>query len=148
AAASAPAGAPAPAPVLPGGGPRPVRFPYGGDHCPEQWPADVRESDLDKLLDIGVSTVTLGVFLWTRLHPAPGVYDFSVLDEILEPVLARDLQIVLATPTGAHPAWMARTADVTRVDFEGRRRRFGVRHNSCPSSATFRAEAAEIADRL
>lgn len=146
--------APAPVPAAPGPAasgpavPPPARFPYGGDYCPEQWPAEVRARDLDALQGIGVNTVTLGVFLWASLHPAPGVYDFSVLDEILEPVLARDMQIVLATPTGAHPAWMARTTDVTRVDFEGRRRRFGVRHNSCPSSATFRAEAAEIAGRL
>lgn len=128
--------------------PLPALFPYGGDYCPEQWPAEIRERDLDTLQHLGVNTVTLGVFLWSSLHPAPGVYDFSVLDEILEPVLARDMQIVLATPTGAHPAWMARTADVTRVDFEGRRHLFGARHNSCPSSATFRAESAEIAGLL
>ncbi|MFC0672623.1 beta-galactosidase [Brachybacterium hainanense] len=126
----------------------PARFPYGGDWCPEQWPAEVREADLDALQAIGVNTVTLGVFVWTQLHPAPGVYDLSLLEEIIEPVRRRGMQIVLATPTGAHPAWMARTQEVTRVDDQGRRRLFGVRHNSCPTSPAFRAAAAEIAGRI
>ena len=47
--------------------------------------------------------------------------------------------ICLATGTGAHPAWLARAhPEVTRIDFEGRRHRFGQRHNSCPSSPVFR----------
>src|SRR5699024_330846 len=58
-------------------------------------------------------------------------------------------RIVLATPTGARPAWLAlRYPEVNRVDFDGRRHRFGVRHNACPNSTVFRTEAVEIASRL
>jgi beta-galactosidase len=37
---------------------------------------------------------------------------------------------------------------VTRTDFEGRRHRFGQRHNSCPSSPVFRRLSAEMARRV
>ena len=41
--------------------------------------------------------------------------------------------IVMATSTGAMPAWMVkRYPEVARVDFEGRRHVFGHRHNACP----------------
>jgi beta-galactosidase len=37
---------------------------------------------------------------------------------------------------------------VTRTDFEGRRHRYGQRHNSCPSSPVFRRLSAERAGRI
>ena len=50
-----------------------------------------------------------------------------------------DYDIVLATSTGALPAWMARKyPEVERVDYEGRRHKFGQRHNACPNSEIFR----------
>ena len=48
-----------------------------------------------------------------------------------------DYDIVLATSTGALPAWMARKyPEVERVDYEGRRHKFGQRHNACPNSGS------------
>ena len=37
---------------------------------------------------------------------------------------------------------------MTRTDFEGRRHRFGQRHNSCPSSPVFRRLSTELARRV
>ena len=55
----------------------------------------------------------------------------------------------LATSTGAHPAWMAhRHPDVLRTDFEGRKRKFGGRHNSCPNSPAYRLYSTRIASKL
>ena len=55
----------------------------------------------------------------------------------------------LATSTAAHPAWMAsKYPDVLRVDFQGRKRAFGGRHNSCPNSPTYRHFAEQMADQL
>jgi len=57
--------------------------------------------------------------------------------------------VCLATSTGAHPAWMAtRYPDVLRVDFDGRKRKFGGRHNSCPNSPTYRKYSVRMAEKL
>ena len=41
-------------------------------------------------------------------------------------------EIVLATSTGALPAWMvAKYPEVARTDYEGRHHKFGQRHNAC-----------------
>jgi beta-galactosidase len=126
-----------------------VKIPYGGDYNPEQWPKDVWEED-HRLFDAAhIDTLTVGVFTWALTQPGPDVYDFSTLDAILERAAAAGRRICLATGTGAHPAWMARRfPSVTRTDFEGRRHRFGQRHNSCPSSPDFRRFSVEVARRI
>jgi beta-galactosidase len=124
-----------------------VRF--GGDYNPEQWPEEVWAED-HRLFDAArIDTVTLGVFTWALTQPALDVYDFTMLDRIVERAVAGGRAICLATGTGAHPAWLARAfPDVTRTDFEGRRHRYGQRHNSCPTSPVFRRLSAELARRV
>lgn len=126
-----------------------MKIPYGGDYNPEQWPRDVWEDDY-RLFDAAhVDTLTVGVFTWGLTQPSYDRYDFSVLDRIVERASAGGRKICLATGTGAHPAWLAAAhPEVTRVDFEGRRHRYGQRHNSCPSSPVFRRLSAEVAGRI
>ena len=60
-----------------------------------------------------------------------------------------DYDIVLATSTGALPAWMARKyPEVERVDYECRRHKFGQRHNACPNSEVFRKYSVALAAKL
>ncbi|MEN3613642.1 beta-galactosidase [Plantactinospora sp. ZYX-F-223] len=122
---------------------------FGGDYNPEQWPEDVWKEDY-RLFDAArIDTVTLGVFDWALTQPGPDVYDFSLLDRIVERATAHGRQVCLATGTGAHPAWLARAhPEVTRTDFEGRKHRYGQRHNSCPSSPVFRRLSTELARRI
>lgn len=76
-------------------------------------------------------------------------YDFEKLDRIMEMVTTHGMKICMATSTGAHPAWMARKyPDILRTEFNGIRRKFGGRHNSCPNSPTYRKYAARLAEKL
>jgi beta-galactosidase len=125
------------------------KVPYGGDYNPEQWPEEVWREDYQLFDAARIDTVTLGVFDWALVQPALDVYDFSLLDRIVERATAEGRNICMATGTGAHPAWLARAhPEVTRVDFEGRRHRFGQRHNSCPSSPVFRRLSASLARQV
>jgi len=126
-----------------------AKVPFGGDYNPEQWPEAVWAEDY-RLFDAArIDTLTVGVFTWALTQPAPDVYDFATLDRIVERAAAHGRGICLATGTGAHPAWLARAfPEVTRTDFEGRRHRYGQRHNSCPSSPVFRRLSAEVARRI
>jgi beta-galactosidase len=126
-----------------------AKIAFGGDYNPEQWPEEVWERDY-RLFDVArIDTVTLGVFAWALTQPAPDTYDFSTLDRVVGRAAAAGRAICLGTGTAAHPAWLARAhPEVTRVDFQGRRHRFGQRHNSCPSSPVFRRLSAELARRV
>lgn len=122
---------------------------YGGDYNPEQWPHDVWEHDMRLLREASINEVTLNVFSWAALQPDEHTYDFSRLDDIVELVSAHGMNIIMATSTGALPAWMSLDhPDVERVDFDGRKHRHGARQNACPNSPTYRTYAAALAGRL
>jgi len=126
-----------------------VKVLFGGDYNPEQWPEPVWGEDYRLFDEARIDTVTLGVFAWALTQPAPDVYDFSTLDRIVERASTEGRNICLGTGTAAHPPWLARAfPEVTRTDFEGRKHRFGQRHNSCPSSPVFRRLSTELARRV
>ncbi|GAA2768392.1 beta-galactosidase [Streptomyces paradoxus] len=122
---------------------------YGGDYNPEQWPEEVRDEDHRLFTRAGIDTLTVGVFTWSLTQPAPDTYDFTVLDSVLDRAAAEGRRVCLATGTAALPPWLAkRHPEVNRTDFEGRRHRYGQRHNFCPSSPAYRAHATALASRL
>lgn len=125
------------------------KIPYGGDYNPEQWPEEIWEEDMEAFRKAGIDIVTLNVFSWATLQRDEETYDFSKLDRIMEMVGKNRLKVCMATSTAAHPAWMAkRYPDILRVDHEGRKRKFGGRHNSCPNSPTYRRYAPLLAGKL
>ena len=122
---------------------------YGGDYNPEQWPKDVWQQDMELFDKAGINSATINVFSWARIQPAEEVYDFRELDEIVDTLAKAGKQIVLATSTAALPAWMVkRYPEVARVDYEGRRHKFGQRHNACPNSPVYRHFVKELTARL
>jgi beta-galactosidase len=122
---------------------------YGGDYNPEQWPQEVWDEDHRLFTQAGIDTLTVGVFSWSLTQPAEDCCDFTVLDRILDRAAAEGRQVCLATGTAALPPWLAkRHPEVNRTDFEGRRHRYGQRHNFCPSSPAYRSHATALAERL
>lgn len=122
---------------------------YGGDYNPEQWPREIWQQDMELFDKAGINSATVNVFSWARLQPSEEVYDFRELDDIVDMLAKAGKQIVLATSTAALPAWMVkRYPEVARVDYEGRRHKFGQRHNACPNSPVYRHFVKELASRL
>ena len=122
---------------------------YGGDYNPEQWPEEIWAEDMRLLKEANIDIVTLNVFSWAALQPSEETYDFSKLDKIMEMVRDNGLQVCLATSTGAHPAWMAKKyPDILRTEFNGLKRKFGGRHNSCPNSTTYEKYSVRLAQKI
>ena len=125
------------------------KLPYGGDYNPEQWPEEIWEEDMRFFKEAGIDTLTVNIFSWAALQPSEDTYDFSKLDRIMALLKENGMNVILATSTAAHPAWMAkRYPEVTRVDFHGIRRKFGGRHNSCPNSPVYRKYSARLAEKI
>lgn len=124
-------------------------FLYGGDYNPEQWPEEVWEADMKLLKEAHINELTLNVFSWAALQPSEDEYDFSKLDRIMDLVRENGFSVMLATSTAATPPWMARRhPDILRVDPDGKKRKYGARHNFCPSSPTMRKYAPLLAQKL
>lgn len=122
---------------------------FGGDYNPEQWSKEIMSEDIRLFNLANVDIVTLNVFNWAMLQPDEITYDFSTLDYEIEFLSQNNKKICLATSTGAHPAWLARKYnDILRVDFNGNKRKFGGRHNSCPSSPAYKKYSVLLASKI
>ncbi|OWA33712.1 beta-galactosidase [Saccharibacillus sp. O16] len=122
---------------------------YGGDYNPEQWDEATHQEDLRMFKLAGIDIATVNVFAWALNQPNETTYNFEWLDKLIDSLHDNGTYVCLATSTAAHPAWMAkRYPDVLRTDADGRKRKFGGRHNSCPNSPTYRKYSEAIADKL
>ena len=123
------------------------RFLHGGDYNPDQWLArpDILAEDLRLMPLAKVNAVSLGIFAWTAYEPEEHVYRFEWMDDIFARLDAIGVKVVLATPGGARPPWLAQKyPEVMRMGEDRRRPRFGYRHNHCPSSPVYRAKCVEM----
>ncbi len=120
---------------------------HGGDYNPDQWRAN-KEIWLEDMRLAGVAhinSLSVGIFSWTALEPAEGQYDFSWLDEIMDMLAENKIVAVLATPSGARPAWMSQKyPEVLRVNADRRRILHGDRHNHCYTSPIYREKVRQI----
>ena len=108
--------------------PRYPIFLHGGDYNPDQWldRPDILEKDVELMQKAHVNCVSVGIFSWTRLEPEEGVYDFEWLDQVIDRLWQGGIHVVLATPSGARPAWLAQKyPEVLRVDDCFQRAHFG-----------------------
>jgi beta-galactosidase len=129
--------------------PRLGKIGYGGDYTPEQWPEAVWREDVRLMREAGVNQVSVGIFAWALLEPAPGEYGFGWLDRIIALLHDAGVAVNLATPTAAPPAWFFRRHPQARqVTREGHVLGGGARHGFCPSSPAYRNAAVEITAQL
>ena len=125
------------------------RILYGGDYNPNQWGREIWSEDMRIFRDARINSATVNVFSWAKLQPSEDEYNFSELDDIIDMLSKEGYDIVLATSTGALPAWMFKKyPEVARTDYQGRHHKFGHRHNACPNSLVFQKYASALVDQL
>ena len=131
--------------------PRFPQFLHGGDYNPDQWldRPDILQRDVEMMRKAHVNCVSVGIFSWAKLEPREGEYDFAWLDQVIDRLWQGVIHVILATPSGARPAWMAQKyPEVLRVNEHFQRNHFGGRHNHCPSSPVYRDKVRAINTRL
>lgn len=89
------------------------KFPFiwhGGDYCPEQWQyaPEILNEDMRLFDKAGINALTVNMFAWSTIEPEEGKYDFSYLDDVFERAEKHGKLIILGTPSGARPAYMAK----------------------------------------
>jgi beta-galactosidase len=104
-------------------------------YYPEQWPRERWADDARAMRELGLSTVRIAEFAWSRMEPAEGQFDWQWLDEAINTLAAEGLKVILGTPTAAPPQWLVEAhPDVLPVDAQGRVKPFGARRHYCFSS--------------
>ena len=75
-------------------------------YYPEQWQESQWLQDAQMMRELGLRIVRIGVFTWTKLEPKPGIYEWDWFDKVISIFEKVGLQVVIATPTAAPPAWL------------------------------------------
>lgn len=124
---------------------------HGGDYNPDQWmkTPEIWDEDMRLMKLAHVNSASVGIFSWAALEPEEGVYNFEWLDKILDKMHENGIAAILATPSGARPVWLAQKyPEVLRVEENGIRNEFGVRHNHCLTSPVYREKVRNINRKL
>lgn len=124
---------------------------HGGDYNPDQWlhVPGVFEEDLRLMKLARCNLMSVGIFAWAALEPEEGVYTLDWLEKVLDGLHGAGVSVLLATPSGARPAWMSQKyPEVLRVRSDGLRNFHGARHNHCPTSPVYREKVTQINTRL
>ena len=126
-------------------------FLHGADYNPEQWLHDksIWDEDMRLLQLANCNELSVGIFSWAKLEPREGEYDFSFLDEVIERIGKAGGKVILATPSGARPRWLAeKYPEVLRDWGDGVKEHFRGRHNHCLTSPVYREKVAAINTKL
>lgn len=120
---------------------------HGGDYNPDQWldRPDILADDIKLMKLSHTNTFSVGIFAWSALEPEEGVYNFEWLDEIFDNITSFGGRIILATPSGARPAWMSQKyPEVLRVNGNRVKQLHGGRHNHCFTSKVYREKTQQM----
>ncbi len=116
----------------------------GVDYYPEHWDESLWEDDMNRMADCGVKVVRLAEFAWSVLEPQMDVFNFEWLDRAIGMLAARNMKIVLGTPTNCPPLWLYEAfPEAIQTDASGNRITLGVRGHRCLRSPRLR-ERIEI----
>ncbi len=129
----------------------PRGFLHGADYNPDQWLAypEILAEDYRLMPLAHTNVMSIGIFSWTALEPAEGKFEFGWLDEVFDRLHAAGQHVILATPGGARPVWMAQKyPEVLRTGKNRLRNLFGHRHNHCLTSPVFREKCGIINAKL
>ena len=128
------------------------KFPHmmhGADYNPDQWPQDIWPEDMRLMKLAHCNTVSVDIFAWVKSEPAEGQFEFGWLDKVMDMLAENGVYAIMATPSGARPAWLSQKyPEVLRVGPDRRRNLHGKRHNHCWTSPVYREKTRIINTKM
>lgn len=118
-------------------------------YYPEQWDRSLWEADADLMQKTGVKLVRMAEFAWGNLEPEEGVFTFDWLDEAVDIMASRGMEVVLCTPTHSPPLWLfEKYPDAMMITKEGMRAQLGTRGKRCVNNEAIRFYSQRIIEKM
>jgi len=122
---------------------------YGGDYNPDHWPEDIWKQDVELMQEAGVNLVSLGIFSWVKLNPAPDEFTMDWLHRVMDLLHDGGVKVNLATATASPPAWLGRLhPEIRPIGEDGQPYRHGGRQAFTPNSQIFVDHALALIRQL
>jgi beta-galactosidase len=121
----------------------------GAAWYPEQWPESRWNADLDLMQKAHMHVVRVGEFAWSGLEPQEGKYDLDWLERAVNLAGKHGLSVILGTPSGAPPVWMAtKYPDIMVTDETGKQYTGSTRNHYNWNSDRYRGFVRAVDERL
>lgn len=121
----------------------------GADYYPEHWERERWAIDAKMMKEAGFNVVRMAEFAWIKMEPTEGEYEFTWLDEAIETLGREGVKVILGTPTGSMPAWVAlKYPEVVVTERNGNKTPYGNRKDNCPTSKSYRALGGKITEAM
>src|SRR5699024_9634987 len=114
---------------------------HGADYFLEQWLEypEVLDEDIRLMKLAECNVMSFGMFVWSKLEQNECNFTFDRLDNNLNKFADSGIYTLLATQSGARPAWMSETyPEVLRVAENGVRNLHGACHKHCFTCTIYR----------
>jgi beta-galactosidase len=122
---------------------------YGVAYYAEYQPYDRLQRDLDLMAEADLSVIRVGESVWSTWEPEDGRFELDWLAPVLDGAHARDIRVVLGTPTYAMPPWLVRKyPEVVAERHTGRPIPYGHRQDADFAHPAFRWHAERITRKV
>ena len=124
---------------------------HGSDYNPDQWldRPDILEKDIELMKKAKMTSMSVGIFAWAAYEPSEGEFHMDWLKNIMDKLYENGIYTILATPSGARPAWLdEKYPECMRINADDHRAHHGFRHNHCMSSPKFREKTGIIINKI
>lgn len=89
-------------------------------YYPEHWPETEWETDLQRMLANGITTIRIAEFAWSFIEKREGEFDYSFFDRFLDIAEKCGMRVIFCTPTATPPAWLTKKyPEVLNATMEG-----------------------------
>ena len=121
----------------------------GANYYPEDWDADLIDSDIQKMKECGFNVVRIAEFAWKKMEPAEGQYSFEWLHRVVDKMREAGIGVVMGTPTATPPSWFAKKyPEALSLTPAGVRTSHGGRRHCCSSNPDYQRHSAKIVEKL
>lgn len=121
----------------------------GTCYYPEHWDESLWESDLERMLEVGISVIRIAEFAWSKFEPKEGKFDFSFFDRFLKLCSKKKMKVVMCTPTATPPAWLTeKYPEVLNKTIDGVTLRHGARKHHTNSSEKYNELVARLVTKM
>ncbi|NEB03476.1 beta-galactosidase [Streptomyces sp. SID13726] len=118
---------------------------FGAAYYPEYSPDRSVGTDLDLMAEAGMNVVRVGESVWSTWEPEDGRFELDWLQEVFDGCQARNMSVILGTPTYAVPLWLARKhPDIAAEQPDGRRQPWGGRQDMDLTHPAYRFHAERV----
>ena len=121
----------------------------GTCYYPEHWDKSLWREDLERMLSVGIKTVRIAEFAWSKVELTEGNYNFDFFDEFLDLTDEIGMQVIMGTPTATPPAWLSeKYPDVLNARKDGVLFRHGMRRHYNYNSENYRRLSSRIVEKF